>query len=183
MRTAVVSAVLPADGAHGVTRSTLHGELFICVDEAVFQAKQFGTSWQLEIVRYVVHGVLHLRGHDDLQPAFAAQDEARRKTGWCAYWRDDFHSRNCPARLNSAREEIFSCPLAHEFFDRPGDHAAGDHFPGGGQVAVRHRLQFHRRAAVFPAVCSVDPGPFTKTASPARCSGIGACWRCCWRWR
>jgi hypothetical protein len=27
------------------------------------------------------------------------------------------------------------------------------------------------------------PGPFTKTASPARCSGIGACWRCCWRWR
>jgi probable rRNA maturation factor len=59
---------LPADGAHGVTRPTLHGELFICVDEAVFQAKQFGTSWQSEIVRYVVHGVLHLRGHDDVQP-------------------------------------------------------------------------------------------------------------------
>jgi probable rRNA maturation factor len=46
----------------------IHGELFICVDEAVLQAKQFGTSWQSEIVRYVVHGVLHLRGHDDLQP-------------------------------------------------------------------------------------------------------------------
>ena len=59
---------VPADGAHGVTRPALHGELFICVDEAVFQAKQFGTSWQLEILRYVVHGVLHLRGHDDLQP-------------------------------------------------------------------------------------------------------------------
>ena len=48
--------------------ATLHGELFICVDEAVFQAKQFGTRWQSEIVRYVVHGVLHLRGHDDLEP-------------------------------------------------------------------------------------------------------------------
>jgi probable rRNA maturation factor len=59
---------LPADGAHGVTRPTLHGELFICVDEAVFQAKQFGTNWQSEILRYVVHGVLHLSGHDDLQP-------------------------------------------------------------------------------------------------------------------
>jgi len=57
-----------ADGAHGVTRPTLHGELFICVDEAVSQAKQFGTSWQTEIVRYVVHGVLHLLGHDDLKP-------------------------------------------------------------------------------------------------------------------
>jgi rRNA maturation RNase YbeY len=47
---------------------TLHGELFICVDEAVTQAKEFGTSWQAEAVRYVVHGVLHLLGYDDLQP-------------------------------------------------------------------------------------------------------------------
>ena len=46
----------------------LHGELFICVDEAVSQAKQFGTNWQSEIVRYIVHGVLHLLGHDDLKP-------------------------------------------------------------------------------------------------------------------
>jgi probable rRNA maturation factor len=43
------------------------------VDEAVFQAKQFGTSWQSELLRYVVHGVLHLRGHDDLK------SELRRK--------------------------------------------------------------------------------------------------------
>jgi probable rRNA maturation factor len=49
--------------------TTLHGELFICVDEAVLQAKQFGTSWQSEIVRYIVHGVLHLLGHDDLKPS------------------------------------------------------------------------------------------------------------------
>jgi probable rRNA maturation factor len=57
-----------ADGAHGVTRPTLHGELFICVDEAISQAKNFKTIWQTEIVRYVVHGVLHLLGHDDLKP-------------------------------------------------------------------------------------------------------------------
>jgi probable rRNA maturation factor len=43
----------------------IYGELFICVDEAVLQAKQFGTSWQTEVVRYVVHGVLHLLGHND----------------------------------------------------------------------------------------------------------------------
>ena len=46
----------------------LHGELFICVDDAVSQAKNFKTSWQAEVVRYVVHGVLHLLGHDDLKP-------------------------------------------------------------------------------------------------------------------
>lgn len=43
----------------------LQGEIFVCVDEAVLQAKQFKTSWQSEIVRYIVHGVLHLLGHDD----------------------------------------------------------------------------------------------------------------------
>jgi rRNA maturation RNase YbeY len=47
----------------------IHGELYICVDDAVAQAKEFETSWQSEIVRYAVHGVLHLLGHDDLTPA------------------------------------------------------------------------------------------------------------------
>jgi probable rRNA maturation factor len=48
---------------------TLQGEIFICVDEAVLQARRFRTSWQSEVVRYLVHGVLHLRGYDDLHPA------------------------------------------------------------------------------------------------------------------
>ena len=46
----------------------LNGELFICIDDAVKQAKEFGTNWQSEVVRYVVHGVLHLLGYDDLKP-------------------------------------------------------------------------------------------------------------------
>ncbi len=44
---------------------TLHGEIFICMDEAVLQARKFGTNWQSEIVRYLVHGILHLLGFDD----------------------------------------------------------------------------------------------------------------------
>jgi probable rRNA maturation factor len=47
----------------------LHGEIFICVDEAVLQARRFRASWQSEITRYLVHGVLHLLGHDDSRPA------------------------------------------------------------------------------------------------------------------
>jgi probable rRNA maturation factor len=46
----------------------VHGELFVCVDEAISQAREFKTSWQSETVRYVIHGVLHLLGHDDLKP-------------------------------------------------------------------------------------------------------------------
>jgi rRNA maturation RNase YbeY len=43
----------------------LHGEIFICVDEAISQARRFRTTWQSELLRYVVHGVLHLLGYDD----------------------------------------------------------------------------------------------------------------------
>ena len=52
---------------------SLHGEVFICLDDAVAQAKQFRTTWQSELVRYVIHALLHLRGYDDRNPA------ARRK--------------------------------------------------------------------------------------------------------
>ncbi len=45
----------------------LHGEIFICVEIAIAQAKQFKTNWQSEIARYIIHGVLHLTGHDDLR--------------------------------------------------------------------------------------------------------------------
>ena len=46
-------------------RKLLHGEIFICLNEAVSQSKKFKTTWQSEIVRYLIHGVLHLLGHDD----------------------------------------------------------------------------------------------------------------------
>lgn len=48
--------------------SRLHGEIFICVDEAVTQARRFRTTWQSELIRYAVHGILHLRGFDDERP-------------------------------------------------------------------------------------------------------------------
>jgi probable rRNA maturation factor len=54
---------------HGSTPERLFGEMFICVAEAIRQAKGFGTSWEAELQRYVIHGILHLRGYDDLEPA------------------------------------------------------------------------------------------------------------------
>jgi probable rRNA maturation factor len=51
----------------------LNGELFICLADAVKQARAFRTTWQGELARYVIHGLLHLCGYDDLKPA------ARRK--------------------------------------------------------------------------------------------------------
>ncbi len=61
--------VITFDHSEKQTKKSVHGELFVCVDDAIAQAKEFGTSWQAEVVRYVVHGVLHLLGYDDLKPA------------------------------------------------------------------------------------------------------------------
>jgi len=57
----------PVSNSHSAP--DLHGEIFVCVAEAVAHASRFQTTWQSEIVRYIVHGVLHLLGYGDLTPA------------------------------------------------------------------------------------------------------------------
>lgn len=46
-------------------RCPLRGDIVISLDEAKRQARRFHTNWQSEVVRYLVHGLLHLRGFDD----------------------------------------------------------------------------------------------------------------------
>jgi probable rRNA maturation factor len=47
----------------------LHGQIFLCPDVAVEQAKRFRATQDAELLRYLVHGVLHLSGYDDQEPA------------------------------------------------------------------------------------------------------------------
>ena len=46
----------------------LRGELFISIDDSVAHARRFRTMWQAELVRYIIHGLLHLEGYDDVTP-------------------------------------------------------------------------------------------------------------------
>ena len=41
------------------------GDLFICPTVAEENAKDYGTSCSHEVARYLIHGILHLRGYDD----------------------------------------------------------------------------------------------------------------------
>ncbi len=52
---------------------SIHGEVFISVEDAVAHAREFKTTWQDEVARYVIHGILHLLGHDDLEPRVRAR--------------------------------------------------------------------------------------------------------------
>lgn len=66
LRHAGATDVITFDYA-GASGGALHGEIFICLDLAVTQARQFRTTWQQELARYAIHGVLHLCGYDDLR--------------------------------------------------------------------------------------------------------------------
>ena len=44
---------------------TLDGEIFISLNDASFFAKEYKVSLENEILRLIIHGVLHLLGYDD----------------------------------------------------------------------------------------------------------------------
>ena len=64
--TDVVSFVLD-EGARA--RGEIDGEVYVDLDTAAERAPEFGVSPEHEALRYVVHGVLHLAGHDDATDA------------------------------------------------------------------------------------------------------------------
>lgn len=45
-----------------------HGEIIISRDTAVAQAAEFGEPFERELLRYMVHGLLHLHGYLDYEP-------------------------------------------------------------------------------------------------------------------
>ena len=45
------------------------GEIYISIDRAAVQSKIFGARPAEEVVRYIIHGMLHLFGYDDMTRA------------------------------------------------------------------------------------------------------------------
>ena len=50
-----------------------YGEVLVCAPVAAARAAEFHHSLTDEIALYIIHGLLHLAGHDDLLPADAAR--------------------------------------------------------------------------------------------------------------
>lgn len=51
----------------------LIGEIYVCVAVAERAAAQYRTTCSRELILYLVHGMLHLAGLDDLEPADARE--------------------------------------------------------------------------------------------------------------
>jgi probable rRNA maturation factor len=70
----------------GPRKRAISGELYVCVPMARRQAKEQGVAAQDELLLYVLHGVLHLDGHDDCTAAgykrmHKTEDEILTKLG------------------------------------------------------------------------------------------------------
>ena len=50
-----------------------HGELVVSATTASRQARELGEAIERELLRYIVHGLLHLNGHEDAAAADAAK--------------------------------------------------------------------------------------------------------------
>ncbi len=46
----------------------IEGEIYVCIDQAERQAREYNVTVRNEIGRLVIHGVLHLIGYDDATP-------------------------------------------------------------------------------------------------------------------
>lgn len=56
-----------------------YGEILVCAPIAESRAKEFGHDTTTELALYIIHGLLHLSGHDDTAPEPARQMAATQK--------------------------------------------------------------------------------------------------------
>lgn len=62
---------------YGSTPDCLRGDILISVPDAWRQALEFQTTGEAELLRYLIHGMLHLQGFDDLSPGDRRRMKAR----------------------------------------------------------------------------------------------------------
>lgn len=64
----------------------LEGEVYVDLDMAALRAPEFGTGFRREAARYVVHGLLHLAGHEDATPEQRTRMHENENRYLKAFW-------------------------------------------------------------------------------------------------
>jgi len=70
-----------------------HGEIVIGAQVAERQAAEYGEPLPREILRYLVHGLLHLAGHEDGEPAGRSAMESAQEAIVSELWTPALQSR------------------------------------------------------------------------------------------
>ena len=74
--TDVISFALEDDDSFIKTEYRVLGDIYICLDKAIEQAKEYGHSLKREISFLTIHGILHLLGYDHM-----TSDEEKKMFG------------------------------------------------------------------------------------------------------
>jgi rRNA maturation RNase YbeY len=64
---------------------TLNGDIFISLETACSNAEMMGVSFDAELLRIIIHGVLHLTGQGDKTPETKAQMTAKEEHALALY--------------------------------------------------------------------------------------------------
>lgn len=67
------------------TPSTLNGDIFISLDTVRSNAEMVGTTFDQELLRILIHGILHLTGQGDKTPDSKAQMTAKEELALAKY--------------------------------------------------------------------------------------------------
>jgi probable rRNA maturation factor len=70
-----------------------HGEIVIGPEVAERQAAEYGEPFGRELLRYLVHGLLHLAGHEDADPEERAAMETAQETIVSRLWDSGLEER------------------------------------------------------------------------------------------
>ena len=69
----------PLDRAAHSLRKVIVGEIVISLDQTHRNAKRFGNTFTEELLLYVIHGVLHILGYDDMKESARRIMENKQK--------------------------------------------------------------------------------------------------------
>jgi len=72
-----------------------HGEIVIGAEVAERQAAEYSEPLAREILRYFVHGLLHLAGHEDEEPEEREAMETAQESIVATLWTADLEARLC----------------------------------------------------------------------------------------
>lgn len=73
-----------AEGEGAEHRGTLLGDVVVCLPVAARQAQELGAGLDDELARLLIHGTLHLLGHDHEHDEEAARMQAEERRLWDA---------------------------------------------------------------------------------------------------
>jgi probable rRNA maturation factor len=76
------------------------GEIVICPGIIQANAKKYNSSFQAELVRIVIHGILHLIGYDHEKSQKAAEEMGQREEVYFKQLKNSIQKPKCEAKCN-----------------------------------------------------------------------------------